>query len=50
MRLQKLQKVLKEKGFPYTYVEEDGCGSVNFEWFTMCGNSARTESGELRQM
>jgi len=32
LRLQKLQKVLKEKGFPYTYVEEDGCGSVNFEY------------------
>lgn len=32
LRLQRLQKVLKDKGFPYTYVEEDGCGSVNFEY------------------
>ena len=26
MRLEKIQKVLKEKKFPYTYTEEDGCG------------------------
>ena len=32
MRLEKVQKVLKEKGFPFTYVEEDSCGSVNFEY------------------
>jgi hypothetical protein len=32
VRLEKVQKVLKEKGFPFTYVEEDGCGSVNFEY------------------
>ena len=31
MRLEKIQKVLKEKNFPYTYTEEDGCGSIDFE-------------------
>lgn len=28
----KVQKVLKEKKFPYKYAEEDGCGSINFEY------------------
>ena len=32
MRLEKIQKVLKEKNFPYTYTEEDGCGSIDFEY------------------
>ena len=32
MRLEKVQKVLKEKGFPFTYMEDDSCGSVNFEY------------------
>ena len=32
MRLEKLQNLLKEKGFPYTYTEEDQCGSVDFEY------------------
>ena len=32
MRLEKIQKVLKEKKFPYTYTEEDGCGSIDFEY------------------
>lgn len=32
MRLKKLQATLKEKSFPFTYAEEDGCGSVDFEY------------------
>lgn len=32
MRLVKLQQVLKEKNFPFTYAEEDGCGSIDFEY------------------
>ena len=32
MRLEKIQKVLKEKNFTYTYTEEDGCGSIDFEY------------------
>ena len=31
MRLEKLQRLLEEKGFPFTYSEEDGCGSIDFE-------------------
>ena len=30
MRLQKIQRVLEEKGIVYTYAEEDGCGSIDF--------------------
>lgn len=32
MRLEKLQNLLKEKKFPFTYAEADGCGSVDFEY------------------
>lgn len=32
MRLEKLQKKLKEKNFPYTYTQEDDCGSIDFEY------------------
>lgn len=32
MRLEKLQNLLKEKNFSFTYTEEDGCGSVDFEY------------------
>ena len=28
MRLEKIQDYLKKKGWEYTYVEEDGCGSI----------------------
>lgn len=30
MRLELVQKALKEKGIPYNYTEEDGCGSIDF--------------------
>ena len=30
MRLELGQKALKEKGIPYNYTEEDGCGSIDF--------------------
>ena len=30
MRLQKIQAALKQKNIVYTYVEEDGCGSIDF--------------------
>lgn len=30
MRLEKIQRVLKEKGMEYAYNEEDGCGSLDF--------------------
>ncbi|HIU75013.1 MAG TPA: kinase [Candidatus Pelethocola excrementipullorum] len=29
-RLMKLQNLLKDKNMEYTYVEEDGCGSIDF--------------------
>ena len=31
MRLEKLQNLLKKR-FPFTYSEEDGCGSIDFEY------------------
>ena len=30
MRLEKVQAKLKEKNISYTYVEEEGCGSIDF--------------------
>lgn len=30
MRLELVQKALKEKRIPYQYAEEDGCGSIDF--------------------
>lgn len=30
MRLEKVQAALNEKQIKYTYVEEDGCGSIDF--------------------
>ena len=30
MRLEKVQNALREKQIKYTYVEEDGCGSIDF--------------------
>lgn len=32
MRLRKLQDFLKEKNWKYRYTEEDGCGSIDFEY------------------
>ncbi len=32
MRLEKLQGYLRSKGWKYQYTEEDGCGSVDFEY------------------
>lgn len=32
MRLEKIQNFLKEKNWNYQYVEEDGCGSIDFEY------------------
>lgn len=32
MRLKKIQEYLKEKNWKYTYTEEDGCGSLDFEY------------------
>ena len=32
MRLQRLQDYLKEKDWPFRYTEEDGLGSVDFEY------------------
>ena len=32
MRLKKVQDKLKEKGSSFTYVEEDGCGSIDFDY------------------
>lgn len=31
MRLEKLQDYLRGKGWKYSYVEEDGCGSIDWE-------------------
>ena len=30
MRLERVQEALKEKKIKYEYVEEDGCGSIDF--------------------
>ena len=30
MRLKKIQTYMTEHGYPFTYREEDGCGSVEF--------------------
>ena len=30
MRLQPIRDFLNEKGYKYTYTEEDGCGSIDF--------------------
>ena len=30
MRLEKIQDFLKVRGMAYSYVEEDGCGSIDF--------------------
>ena len=32
MILKKLQEYLRSKGWKYQYTEEDGCGSVDFEY------------------
>lgn len=32
MRLQKVQDALKTKKITYDYTEEDGCGSIDFEF------------------
>lgn len=31
MRLLKIQDTMKEMGIQYSYTEEDGCGSIDFE-------------------
>ena len=31
MRLEKVQEYLREKQYPYTYTEEDGLGSIDFD-------------------
>ncbi len=31
MRLEKTQRYLKNKGYSYTYTEEDGMGSIDFD-------------------
>lgn len=30
MRLERVQKLLKERNYQFDYMEEDGCGSINF--------------------
>ena len=30
MRLERIQKYLKQKGWDYAYGEENGCGSIDF--------------------
>ena len=32
MRLQKIQQALTKKNIIFTYVEEDGCGSIDFQF------------------
>lgn len=32
MRLQKIQKALKQKRITFSYIEEDGCGSIDFDF------------------
>ena len=31
MRLEKIQKILRDKKISFDYSEEDGCGSIDFE-------------------
>lgn len=30
MRLERIQEFMKKHNMPYTYFQEDGCGSINF--------------------
>jgi hypothetical protein len=32
MRLERIQALLKERQQPYSYVEEDACGSIDFDY------------------
>lgn len=32
MRLERIQKELEKRGWEYRYTEEDGCGSLDFEY------------------
>ena len=32
MRLEKVKSALKQKNIDFSYVEEDGCGSIDFEF------------------
>lgn len=32
MRLEKIQKILRDKKISFDYSEEDGCGSIDFEY------------------
>ncbi len=32
MRLEKLQDYLRQRGWEYQYMEEDGCGSLEWEY------------------
>ena len=32
MRLDRIQRFLKEKNIPYSYTEDNGCGSIDFQF------------------
>lgn len=32
MRLNRIQEYLKSRGLPFQYTEEDGCGSLDFDY------------------
>lgn len=32
MKLEKIQEYLRSKGWKYQYTEDDGCGSIDFEY------------------
>lgn len=49
MRLEKLQQVLREKQFPFSYSEEDGCGSVDFEYRGVAYHVWEFHDGEWEQ-
>ena len=46
MRLEKLQKILKEKDCPYDYAEEDGLGSIDFVYRGISYHIWEFEDGE----
>ncbi len=48
MRLEKIQDYLKEKGWPYTYTEEDGQGSIDFEHRGLAYHIWEFEDGHVR--
>lgn len=46
MRLKKIRNYLEEKGWKYSYIEEDGLGSIDFEHRGLSYHIWEFEDGE----